>query len=156
HPGSFRARRRIPTPDRRATPRPRYPRAVAWDASRREHGLRPRLDLDEFLSDEPFVEGGRHRRIPGARQHGRKLPALELIERPLEGIRHQGLVQVDPLVLVPGPVVVVRVDTEAVEGEQLDLLAGDVAEDVNGHATVPLAGDTHLQAEPAVARLEHV
>src|SRR6266478_5652369 len=99
-----------------------------------------------------WTGSGRHRRIAGARQHGRKLPALELIERPLEGIRHQRLVPVDPLVLVHGPVVVVRVDAEAVEGEQLDLLAGDVAEDVNSEATVPLTGNPHLKAEPDVAR----
>jgi hypothetical protein len=51
---------------------------------------------------------------------------------------------------------IVRVDTEAVEGKQVDLLAGDVAEDVNGDATVPLARDAHLEAEPDVARFDHV
>ncbi len=76
-----------------------------------------------------------------------KLPALELLERQLEGIRNQRLVPVDPLVLVHGPVAVVRVDAKTVEGEQLDLLAGDVAEDVNGETTVPLTGNTHLKAE---------
>src|SRR5437899_846128 len=124
--------------------------------SRLQHCMRPRLHLRELPGDEPFVEGGRHGRVPGARQHGRKLPGLELIDRPLEGVRHQRLVEIDPLVLVPGPVVVVRVDAEAVEGVQLGLLAGDVTEYVDGDSAVALAGHAHLQAEADVARLDHV
>src|SRR5213080_3268832 len=68
-----------------------------------QHCVRPRLHLRELPGDEPFVESGRHGRVPGARQHGRKLPGLELIDRPLEGVRHQRLVEIDSLVLVPGP-----------------------------------------------------
>src|SRR2546430_6988266 len=155
------------TTRRRATTkrRPSWPGSERSRSSRRtspeprclaEHRLRPRLALAELFGHEPLVESGRHGRIAGARQHGRKLPALELLERPLEGIRPERLVEIDALVLVLRPVVIVRVDAEAVEREQLDLLAGDVAEDVNGETAVALTGDTHLETEPDVAGLDHV
>jgi hypothetical protein len=114
------------------------------------------LHFGDLARDEPLVEGRRNGRIPGPRQHGRQPAALELLDRPLEGIGHERLVQVEPLVLVTGAVVVVRVDAEAVEGQQLDLLAGDVAEHVDGHAAVAPAGYPHFQAEADVARLDHV
>ena len=121
-----------------------------------DRGRTPALALARGVARRPLVEGRRHGRIAGPRQHRRKPPGLELLDRPLEGIGHQRLVQVDPLVLVPGAVVVVRVDAEAVEGEQLDLLAGDVADHVDRHAAVALTGDAHLEAEPDVARLDHL
>src|SRR5882724_9526911 len=38
------------------------------DPSRLQHGLRPRLDVEELAGNESFVERGRHRRIASSRQ----------------------------------------------------------------------------------------
>src|SRR5262245_19529623 len=148
-------KRAAPEPSTIVPPRISRSRAIARRL-RAHHGVTALLHFSDLARNEPLVEGRRHRRISGPRQHGRQPAALELLDRPLEGIGHERLVQVDPLVLVAGAVVVVRVDAEAVEGQELDLLAGNVAHDVDRDPAIALAGGTHLEAEPDVTRLDDV
>ena len=86
-------------------------------------------------------------------EHVGELTSLELVEGPAKGVWDDGLVPVEADVLVAGAVVVVGAAVEAVEGEELDFLAGNVAEDVDGEALSD--GEmAEFQAELDVAHFE--
>ena len=90
--------------------------------------------------------------------HRRQFPAFEQAKRPLQGIGYHGGVKEDTLVLVPRSmrsIMIVGIHPEAIEGEQLDLLSGHVAQNVDRHVAV-LPNLPHLQTKADRPCLDHL
>src|SRR5262245_24395002 len=108
-----------------------------------EHLLGLDLDLRQLGRNEIRVQRRCDRGIPRPLQHGRELPGLELFQGPREGVRYQRRVPEDALVFTHRSIVIVRVGAEAVKGQQLDLLPGDIAQDMDGDPSIRSHG-AHL------------
>ena len=81
------------------------------------HVVRPLFQRrHEGIHDVLVIVRG-HARVASPLDHVPELPALELLQRPPQGVGHQRLVPEDAVVLVPGAVVIVRSFSEAVEGQ---------------------------------------
>ena len=81
--------------------------------------------------------------------HGPEFSRLKLVHGPAQGVGHQGRIPENTLVLGAGTIVVMRVGAETVERQQLDLLASDIAQHMDGDAPIR-SHRAHLQAKPGI------
>ena len=81
--------------------------------------------------------------------HGQQPPTLKLVQDPFQGVIHQSGVHENSRVIVQGSVVIMRAQTEAVEGNQLYRLVGH-----NGYQVTfgPILGEVRLFSLRATGR----
>ena len=90
----------------------------------------------DFFEYKLGIHGSDYAGIPGTGNHGCEFARLELLEGPLQRVGHGGPIPVKPYILIARPIMVVRALLEAIERQQFDLLASDIAEHVNRHTAV--------------------